>query len=418
MTEMLPALKTDMLLQVDKEWMKDRTEQFQERFKNRPIFRSLFEMENYVCGNASHPTPDAKYWQMIGEQAVHVQELVTLDFEFKKTEVELKKLERKLDKETDELERELIEIEIAQTKYAQVNRGKIAKERLREVKNCEIIINKIEPNLKFGNLDYEGHIPEREHLRDLVKTSNQFDLPSIESCKDPVFVEFFRRDVAKILIVTPHRKKIDGNVTNLTMLQPPSTFTVKIIEPPGMTVPDARNFAFHKALTEDYEWVFFIGDDNIVPKLALVQLIASGEKFIGGMYYRKYEPLESVAMIEKNGRPAPIRDNDFKMGDIMEVLVLPSDCTLIHRSLIEAIEAPWYKSFTVQGKPTMTEDTYFSGKAKRAGFKPMLHTGVQVLHIDLARNKAFGHPDIIKNNVLNPNYLDYFCTTSTGGPTS
>lgn len=407
---MLPIIKTELLPTTDFEWLKEKEPLFRNRFRTRPIFRSRYEIEQYVLSDQTHPTPDAKYWQVIGEQSTHVQEMINLQFDFKKSEVELKKLYRRLDNEEDDLERELLQIDIERMKFAQANMAKTLQERFREVKNCEDLIDEIEPHLKFGNEDYEKHIPEREKLRELLKSTNQIDLKSLEMTDDPIFLDFFKKDVSRILVATPHRTDKDGNVTNFDILQPPAAFTLNLVRPHGMSVPDARNWVFRKALTEGFEWVFFVDDDVIIPRMALVELMATGEKLIGGVYYRKYEPLESVCMIDVDNRPSILRDEHHKPGEVIDALVLPSGCTLIHRSLIESIEPPWYKSFTVQGKPAMTEDTYFTGKAVKAGFTPKIHTGVQCLHVDIQRNIAYGHKDIINENKLNPKYAEYFCT--------
>ena len=353
------------------EFIKENMPKFNDRFVRRPVFRSLYELENYVVPNDTHPTPDAKYWQLIGEQSVHVQELISLSFNFRKINVKIKRLEHKIKEETDPFKKELYEIELEEKQFERANCQKIAKERMREITNCETLIKKIEPNLKYGNEEFEYHIEEREVLRNIIKSegkiSNQLDYKSFEDINDPIFIEYFNKQVRKILVVTPHRTEHDGNVTNFSVMQPPASISLMLNEPYGYTVPDARNFACAKCLNEGYEWVFFVDDDCLIPKNALVQLVARNEKIVGGFYYRKYFPLESVSMINNNGVPDIVKD--YKIGDLFEdCLVLSSGCTLIHRSVLEAIEPPWYKTFTVNQRAALTEDTYFCEKARRAGF--------------------------------------------------
>jgi len=397
----------------DAEYFNKLMPDLSQRFINRPIFRSLYEIQNYVIPNNTHPTPDAKYWQVIGEQAVHAQELITLTFNFRKAEVEIKRLERKiaqekLKEEPDELELEMLSIELEEKQFGQVNCKKIAKERMREVKNCETIIQGLIPKLKHGMGDFEPHIEEREIYRNMIKNGNQVDYKAIEEADDPVFLDYFKKPVRRILVATPHRLEKEGNVTDFSMLQPPASYSLMLEEPYGYTVPDARNLIFQKCLDDGYEWVFFVDDDTLIPRNALVQLISNNEKVVGGMYYRKYMPLESVPMMEIDGVPAIVEN--YTIGDkIEDILVLPSGCTLIHRSVIEAIEQPWYKSFTVKSRAALTEDTYFCGKLKAAGFKPMLDTAVQCLHVDRQKGIAYGHDNIIRNNSINTAYAEYFC---------
>lgn len=405
--EMTMDISTE-LIGKDLEFINKIMPDLHQRFVNRPIFRSLYEIQNYVIPNETHPTPDAKYWQVIGEQAVHAQELVPLTFTYRKNEIEMRKLERKLDAEQDDLEKELLAINIEEKDFEQANCKKIAKERMREIKNCETIIQTLIPKLKHGMGDFEPHIEEREILRNMVKQGCQIDYKKFEDANDPIFLEYFDRPVRRILVASPHRGKDDGSVSDYSMLQPPATYTLMLDQPYGYTVPDARNLVCQKALDEGYEWVFFVDDDTLIPRNALVQLISNKEKVVGGMYYRKYMPLESVPMIEVNGVPAVVED--YIIGHKYEnCLVLPSGCTLIHRSVLEAVEKPWYKSFTVADRAALTEDTYFCGKLQKADIHPMLDTAVQCLHIDREKGLLYGHPDIVQDNRISQKYVDYFC---------
>jgi hypothetical protein len=393
------------------EFMNENMHKFSSRFVRRPIFRSLYEIENYVVPNDTHPTPDAKYWQLIGEQAVHVQELITLNFSFRKLDVKLRRLEDKIKIEQDLYKKELYQIELEEKRFEQANCQKIAKERMREITNCDILINSIIPNLKYGSEDFEDHIKDREVLRNIIKSGGgtQIDYKSFEHAKsDPIFKDYFDRPVRRILVATPHRNEKDGNVTDFTQLQPPASYSLVLNEPYGYSVPDARNIVLSKCLNEGFEWVFFVDDDVIVPRNALVKLISNNEKVVGGIYYRKYFPIESVPMIEVNGVPS-IVDN-YGIGDLFpDCLVLSSGCTLIHRSVIESIEPPWYKSFTVEGRAALTEDTYFCSKLRTAGFKPVLDTSIQCIHVDRENSILYGHSNIIKDNKFIDKTIHDYC---------
>jgi len=408
MTDQL--ITTDLIGPKALEFMSKNMDKFNSRFVRRPIFRSLYEIEHYVVPNDTHPTPDAKYWQLIGEQSVHVQELISLNFSFKKLDVKIRRLEKKLETEQDPFKRELYEIELDEKRFEQANCQKIGKERMREITNCETLINQIEPNLKFGNDEFEHHIEEREVLRNIIKTGGgtQIDYKKFENADDPIFLEYFNRPVRRILVASPHRNENDGSVSDYSQMQPPASYSLVLNEPYGYSVPDARNLVFSKCLNEGFEWVFFVDDDCIIPRNALVHLISTKEKVVGGMYYRKYNPIESVPMIDNNGIPDIVKD--YTIGDkYPDCLVLPSGCTLIHRSVIEAITPPWYKSFTVEGRAALTEDTYFCSKVREAGFKPMLDTAIQCIHVDRERGVLYGHPDIVQDNKFVGNSIEQYC---------
>jgi trans-2-enoyl-CoA reductase len=103
--------------------------------KKTQIHRTRTEMEVSVLNDVKHPTPASKYWQALREQGVMFNELVMLSFEYRKKQVEVKILERKFGKEQDDLERELLKIEIEKEKYILSNQERVAKARIREIKD-------------------------------------------------------------------------------------------------------------------------------------------------------------------------------------------------------------------------------------------------------------------------------------------
>jgi hypothetical protein len=193
-------------------------------------------------------------------------------------------------------------------------------------------------------------------------------------------------------------------------LQIPAAFDCSIWEPHGMTVAEARTSSIKKAIAEGFQFIQWIDDDLILPKNALVKLIQHGADIVGGFYYRKYEPIESCGMHEYtiNNELVPRPITNFKIGEVIHnTLVLPSGCTLINLDIFknDKMEEPWYRTVTITGAPAITEDTYFCQKARLAGYDVLTDTGVQCIHVDLASNRIFGHPEIVdmsKNMIIHP----------------
>jgi len=486
----------------DMEFLEAHKGQFQERFRTRSLFRSRFEMETMVLNDEDHPTPDSKYWQAIGEQAVHVDELINLSFRVKLNTADLAILQSEL----DELEWELgmlksqesirpfvtnriqakidkKKVEIEEKEHQTVHAKKVAKERLKEIRNWEEIIAELEPKLVHGVEDWEKHHPERyfkrfsarlkrlpaldpetkantikyfessanhsenrelkgdwlkqnqkpeqlgakatvpvkptgEEVKSQVlqapKDSKQVDYPSKEELvqSDPIAQRYFSRKVRSIVVATPHRTPNDFNVTDFNQMQPPAGVNASLEQPWGFSVPDARNFIVEKAIKDGIEYVFFVDDDVVIPRNALVQLFKHQADVVGGMYYRKYLPLETVPMVEiEDGVPGSL--DNYEIGDVIHnTLVLPSGCTLIKTEVLAKMDPPWYKTMTVQGKSSITEDTYICERFREQGVDILLDTGVQCLHLDVARRKIFGHSDIVdfESQEIREGYHEYFAT--------
>lgn len=481
MVPSINVLKTsDLIKAEDVDFLKAHTGQFEKRYRTRSYFRSKAEMEGGVLRDDEHPTPDSKYWQAIGEQNVHLTELISLDYEAKKLATdmdlclaEIEELEFEKERAEHSFEKKKLDakirrkkIEHEQNKFNQMQMEKTAQERMREIRTWEPIIEALLPQLKYGDENFELHHPERYYLRykrradnlglvdpeareNVISHAKSFEKTYQEagernllagrrevpvtiannvppglpgSCQvdygtkedmdkdDPIAKSYFDRKVRTIRVGAPHRKQGDRNATNFIVMQPPAGFNCDITEPFGYTVPDARNFIVQEAINEGIDYIFFVDDDVIVPRNALVKLIKHKVDVVGGMYYRKYFPLETVGMHE-NGDGQPGSMDDYTIGDIIHnTLVLPSGCTLIKVEVLKKIEYPWYKIITVNGRPTLTEDTYLCQKLKNIGVDIITDTSIQCIHVDYNKGVFYGHPNIVdqKLNAIRPEYRDYF----------
>lgn len=468
---------TELISKSEFSFINANQKRFEKRLRTRSLYRSRFEMESSVLRNDEHPTVDSKYWQAIGEQTVQLQELITLGYENGKHEADLElieadveELEYKLQLTKKGYEKKKIKakikrkkIELEQGKFNSVLQKKTAKERVREIITWEDIIGKLEPNLVYGSEDFELHHPERYLKRYQIKM-DRLDLLSAEEREstvshyssflenqpeaegkrilpkpghkilsppknssskeykdeddmlrnEKVIKQFFERETNTILIGTPHRLKEDNNYSNLNLIQQPAGMSAMLEEPYGFPVADARNMIVAKAIDKNFDYLFFIDDDLIIPRNVLIVLmdhLRNGYDVASGFYYRKYKPLESCSMMEdEKNRPSRIEFN--KIGDIFEdVIVVCSGCTLFKVDVFKRIEAPWYKEVFVDGKVQVTEDTYMCQQIRNVTnpkIRTVLDTGIQCIHVDQTKGIFYGHKDIVQNNMVVKEYRDFY----------
>jgi len=109
-------------------------------------------------------------------------------------------------------------------------------------------------------------------------------------------------------------------------------------------VPDAENIIAKTVVEQNFEWLLFIEDDNIIPPNAFIKMnqymIKGDVPVVGGLYFTKSVPAEPILYREKGkGYYA-----DFKMGEKVWVSGLPFGFTLIHGDIIRALwkESPEY----------------------------------------------------------------------------
>ena len=113
---------------------KGMVEELRDTWTKKQIFRTETEMRFSVLNDMKYPTKAAKYWQCVREQNVYLENLMSLSFDYRRTEVKLKRLQQKLAEETDELKKELIQIDIDEKTYAKANMQLTAKDRMREIR--------------------------------------------------------------------------------------------------------------------------------------------------------------------------------------------------------------------------------------------------------------------------------------------
>ena len=113
---------------------KEMTEELRDTWTKKQMFRTETEMSFSVLNDAKYPTKAAKYWQCVREQNVFLENLMTLSFDFRRTEVKIKRLQEKLDKEENELKKELLQIDIDEKVYGKASMQLVARDRMREIK--------------------------------------------------------------------------------------------------------------------------------------------------------------------------------------------------------------------------------------------------------------------------------------------
>lgn len=107
--------------------------------------------------------------------------------------------------------------------------------------------------------------------------------------------------------------------------------------PLGYLVADARNSAVDTFIKGDYEWLFFIDHDVILPMdtfWKMNQWMMKGTvPVLGGLYFTKSVPAEPL-MYREYGSGYFM---DWTMGDEVWVAAMGLGCNLIHRSILEVI---------------------------------------------------------------------------------
>jgi hypothetical protein len=142
---------------------KEMTEELRDTWTKKQMFRTETEMQFSVLNDAKYPTKAAKYWQCVREQNVFLENLMSLSFDYRRTEVKIKRLQQKLEQEEDPIKRELLQIDIDEKVYGKASMQLVARDRMREIKLWSKFKKKFDDG-SFDTKDVNTHQLHSYHL--------------------------------------------------------------------------------------------------------------------------------------------------------------------------------------------------------------------------------------------------------------
>lgn len=164
----------------------------------------------------------------------------------------------------------------------------------------------------------------------------------------------------------------------------------------GMEVGEAYNAAIELVLNHPvlstWKYVLTLEEDNLPPPDGLLKLYENIDKYpagLGGLYWTKGECGQPMIYGDPNG-VLNFRPQVPEFETVQECNGLGMGFTLFSLDVFrdEKIERPWFKtveSYSPEtGASLGTQDLYYFGNARRAGYKVACDTRVKVGHLDPA----------------------------------
>lgn len=164
-------------------------------------------------------------------------------------------------------------------------------------------------------------------------------------------------------------------------------------------VADGRNKLVNIMLEQNFDYIFFVDNDIILPKNALIDLYNMNWYFTAGTYPRK----ELKTLTEKNPFttlynhdernkdvycPTFMRFNDFPADKLTQVDCCGFGCALIRSDLFNVIEKPYFffahedaPKRGVRAEYCIGEDMYFCRKVVKSGLQIWAHGNVLCGHL-------------------------------------
>jgi hypothetical protein len=171
MKELEILKSTSILNPGDFDFLATVAEELSDTLKKRQMFRTETEMAISVLDDIHFPTPAAKYWQSVREQAVMFEALMATSFMYRKNEVQIKRLNKKLAQCTDEFDREDAIIEIDECLFKRANMEFESKDRIRELRLWSQFKKELDDG-SFDTKDVNSHQLVSYAQRFILQASN------------------------------------------------------------------------------------------------------------------------------------------------------------------------------------------------------------------------------------------------------
>jgi GT2 family glycosyltransferase len=127
--------------------------------------------------------------------------------------------------------------------------------------------------------------------------------------------------------------------------------------------------------------LFFLDDDVLLPSDGILRLLKRGAPIISGLYKERGQKHRPIIIDTPKNREGKLRflfryAKRAPRNRLLTCDVVPSGCLLVERSVFQRLHSPWFHM-----EPNLGPDVYFSLCARRAGYKVLLDTGVECIHI-------------------------------------
>lgn len=182
----------------------------------------------------------------------------------------------------------------------------------------------------------------------------------------------------KILIAMPCSKYIETECVVSLFGVEKIDAEYELYVPKGYSVDMSRNIASRYAVDNNFDYIFWVDTDMILPEDALTKMFSHGKDFVSGVYSYKFIGNKNAVakrLIDGVYEDISIKEIQESKG-IVEVDGVGFGCVLMKVDMLKKIDFPWF--IYTEG---MGEDIFFCRKAQEKGYKIYLDTDVICGHI-------------------------------------
>ncbi len=259
-------------------------------------------------------------------------------------------------------------------------------EALREIELSPLSLPEPLAALKLGErefmpspLFYAKFDPGGFNVSDVVRTEDRFLSAPAADEVSAVQSRYLDTGKQRLLIVTLTAS--DTQPESVPALERPYVIPATVERRKhcihGMTIDRGYTEAVFHAIRDGATHLMCIEDDTFPPLDAIERLLAHDQDIVCGWYPKRQTGKRvGVPIILKDGKRQTLDDPDA-YSDLVKLYTAPMGCTLIKVDVFKKIEMPW---FVTTGQ--LTQDSFFSQKARDVGYTLWCDTSIRCDHID------------------------------------
>jgi GT2 family glycosyltransferase len=127
--------------------------------------------------------------------------------------------------------------------------------------------------------------------------------------------------------------------------------------------------------------LFFLDDDVLPPPDTIPRLLMRKAPIVSGLYPERDQRHRPIIIDTPKCRDGKLRfffryRRKPPRNKLLHCDVVPAGCLMIERHVFRSLRAPWFHA-----EPNFGEDVYFCLCARKAGYRILVDTGIDCLHI-------------------------------------
>lgn len=245
----------------------------------------------------------------------------------------------------------------------------------------------------------ECNIEDKHFIENFMDNANYVAVKRLKNDVVYIHKDKIKKEIEmkNILIAIPTNKEIENDTTkSISNLIIPQGYSVKFEYFYGYAIDQVRNLIASYTVRNNFDYVFCVDSDIVLPPDALVKLLSADKHIVSGVYrQRKFdvnipELFLGLNVVEDdvqktlcfNMTREDLGKYEMANGDCFEIEACGFGCVLIKREVFEKLEEPhFFYKHSIDFKDTISEDVYFCQKAAKAGFKTHFIPSLKLGHI-------------------------------------